>query len=132
MGRVDVTRRFRSVCEQCRNELYEETERTKRELPKDLAQVIDRYIIPILGDFMCHNVTRDVLQQYSNKRQEMMGRNPSSSTVATHNTALNYIFGIGRHHQVDTAKRPRNGELRLLIPQPLKRILILCFASVRK
>ena len=41
MGRVDVTRRFRSVCQQCRNELYEETERTKRELPKDLAQVID-------------------------------------------------------------------------------------------
>ncbi|MCP4288054.1 MAG: hypothetical protein GY792_27055 [Gammaproteobacteria bacterium] len=92
MGRVDVTRRFRSVCQQCRNELYEETERTKRELPKDLAQVIDRYIIPILGDYMCHNVTRDVLQQYSNKRREMMGRNPSSSTVATHNTALNYIF----------------------------------------
>jgi hypothetical protein len=41
MGRVDVTRRFRSVCHQCRNELYEETERTKRELPKDLAQVIE-------------------------------------------------------------------------------------------
>ena len=54
MGRVDVTRRFRSVCQQCRTELYEETERTKRELPKDLAQVIDRYIIPILGDYMCH------------------------------------------------------------------------------
>ena len=92
MGRVDVTKRFRSVCQQCRNELYEETERTKRELPKDLAQVIDRYIIPILGDYMCHNVTRDVLQQYSNKRREMMGKIPSSSTVATHNTALNYIF----------------------------------------
>ena len=96
MGRVDVTKRFRSVCQQCRNELYEETERTKRELPKDLAQVIDRYIIPILGDYMCHNVTRDVLQQYSNKRREMMGKIPSSSTVATHNTALNYIFRKAR------------------------------------
>ncbi len=91
MGRVDVTRRFRSVCQQCAKELYEETERTRRELPKDLAQVINKYVIPILGDYMCHNVTRDVLQQYSNKRRDMMGKNPSASTVATHNTALNYI-----------------------------------------
>jgi hypothetical protein len=92
MGRVDVTRRFGSVCRQCARELHQEYERTQRNLAKDLAQVIDKYIIPILGDYMCHNVTRDVLQQYSMKRREMMGRNPAASTVATHNTAINYIF----------------------------------------
>jgi hypothetical protein len=37
-----------------------------------------------------------ILQQYSNKRREMLGKNPSSSTVATHNTALNYILRNAR------------------------------------
>ncbi|MEE9357634.1 hypothetical protein [Candidatus Vondammii sp. HM_W22] len=92
MGRVDVTRRFRSVCQLCRNELLAEAERTQKDLPKDLVQVIDKYIIPILGDYMCHNVAQAELKKFSIKRSEMLGRNPSSSTVATHNTALNYIF----------------------------------------
>jgi len=61
MGKVDITRRFKSVCLQCRKELYEEADRTGRELPRDLAQVIDKYITPILGDYLCHNIPRDVL-----------------------------------------------------------------------
>lgn len=87
-----MTRRFRSVCQLCRNELLAEAERTQRDMPKDMVQVIDKYIIPILGDYMCHNVTQAELKKFSIKRSEMLGRNPSSSTVATHNTALNYIF----------------------------------------
>jgi integrase len=92
MGRIDVTRRFNSVCQQCRKELLEENSRTGRVLPKDMTQVIDKYIVPILGGYMCHNIGQTELQKYSNKRREMLGRNPSASTVATHNTALNYIF----------------------------------------
>jgi len=92
MGRVVVTRRFNSVCQQCRKELLEENARTGRVLPKDMTQVIDKYIVPILGSYMCHNIGRTELQMYSNKRSEMLSRNPSASTVATHNTALNYIF----------------------------------------
>jgi integrase len=92
MGRIDVTRKFSTVCQQCRKELLEENQRTGRVLPKDMTQVIDKYILPILGSYMCHNIGRNELQTYSNKRSEMLGRNPSSSTVATHNTALNYIF----------------------------------------
>ena len=92
MGRIDVTRRFSTVCLQCRKELLEENQRTGRVLAKDMTQVIDKYILPILGSYMCHNIGRNELQTYSNKRSEMLGRNPSSSTVATHNTALNYIF----------------------------------------
>lgn len=92
MGRIDVTRKFSSVCQLCRKELLEENLRTGRVLPKDMTQVIDKYIVPILGSYMCHNIGQTELQKYSNKRSEMLGRNPSSSTVATHNTALNYIF----------------------------------------
>ena len=92
MGRVDVTRKFSSVCQFCRKELLEKAERTNLELPKDLVQVIDRYIEPILGAYMCHKIDNSALQHYSNKRAEMIGHAPAISTVATHNTALNYLF----------------------------------------
>jgi len=91
-GRIDVTRRFSSVCKACRKELLEKAQRTQLMLPRNLAQVIDKYIEPILGSYMCHNIDADVLRMYSAKRQEMIGHQPSESTVATHNTALNYLF----------------------------------------
>ena len=78
MGRIDVTRRFNSVCQQCRKELLEENARTGRVLPKDMTQVIDKYIVPILGSYMCHNIGQTELQKYSTERSEILGRNPSS------------------------------------------------------
>lgn len=91
-GKIDVTRKFSSVCKFCRKELLEEAVRTERELPKNLVQVIDKYIEPILGAYMCHNIDTSVLRIYSQKREEIMGHAPTTSTVATHNTALNYLF----------------------------------------
>lgn len=91
-GKIDVTRRFSSVCQMCRKELLLKAERTGKELPKNLVQVIDRYIEPILGSYMCHNIDTSVLHMFSEKRKEMIGHQPSTSTVATHNTALNYLF----------------------------------------
>ncbi|MCU7966457.1 MAG: hypothetical protein KZQ74_04550, partial [gamma proteobacterium symbiont of Bathyaustriella thionipta] len=55
-GRIDVTRKFSSVCQFCRKELLEEAERTGREIPKNYVQVIDKYIEPILGNYMCHSI----------------------------------------------------------------------------
>lgn len=91
-GKIDVTRKFSSVCQFCRKELLEEATRTERELPKDLVQVIDKYVEPILGAYMCHNIDTSVLRIYSQKRAEIIGHAPTVSTVATHNTALNYLF----------------------------------------
>jgi hypothetical protein len=91
-GKIDVTRKFASVCQFCRKELLEKAERTNTQLPKDLVQVIDKYIEPILGAYMCHNIDTSVLRICSQKRTEIIGHTPASSTVATHNTALNYLF----------------------------------------
>lgn len=91
-NKIDVTRKFSSVCKFCRKELLEEAKRTERELPKNLVQVIDKYIEPILGAYMCHNIDTTLLQHYSDKRAEIIGHQPTTSTVATHNTALNYLF----------------------------------------
>ncbi|MCP3703896.1 MAG: hypothetical protein GY954_13330, partial [Alteromonas sp.] len=91
-GKIDVTRKFSSICKLCRRELLEKAERTGLMLPKNLVQVIDKYIEPVLGSYMCHNIDGSVLRIYSQKRMEMIGHAPTESTVATHNTALNYLF----------------------------------------
>ena len=91
-GKIDVTKRFSSICKLCRNELTAKAKATQLELPKNLVQVIDKYIEPILGSYMCHNIDAEALRLYSQKRAEMIGHLPGESTVATHNTALNYLF----------------------------------------
>lgn len=95
-GRIDVTRKFTSICQLCRKELLEKAQRTGLELPKNLVQVIDKYIEPILGNYMCHNIGSAELRLYSEKRTAMIGHQPAKSTIATHNTALNHLFKIAK------------------------------------
>ncbi|MDG5469346.1 hypothetical protein P9J64_13540 [Deltaproteobacteria bacterium IMCC39524] len=91
-GKIDVTRRFSSICQLCRKELLDEAERTSQQTPKNYVQVIDKYIQPILGSYMCHNIDTAALRMYSDKRKEMIGHAPTQSTIATHNSALKYLF----------------------------------------
>ena len=55
-GKIDVTRRFSDVCKLARKELLAEYDDTGRMLAKQLVQVIDKYHIPLLGKFQCHNI----------------------------------------------------------------------------
>tara|TARA_B100000029_G_scaffold299388_1_gene292303 strand:+ start:351 stop:1862 length:1512 start_codon:yes stop_codon:yes gene_type:complete len=91
-GLIDVTRRFSDVCKLARKELLAEYEDTERILAKQLVQVIDKYLIPLLGNYQCHNIKTEQLREFSKKRVELMGKVPTTSTIATHNTALNYVF----------------------------------------
>ena len=91
-GKIDVTRRFSSICKLCRKELLDEAIRTGQQTPKNYAQVIDKYIQPILGSYMCHNIDTAALLLFSQKRAEIIGHQPTQSTIATHNSALNYLF----------------------------------------
>lgn len=91
-GKIDVTRRFSSICQLCRKELLDEAERTGQQTPKNYVQIIDKYIQPILGSYMCHNIDTAALRMYSDKRKEMIGHAPTQSTIATHNSALNYLL----------------------------------------
>ena len=91
-GLIDVTRRFSDVCKSARKELLAEYEDTERILAKQLVQVIDKYLIPLLGNYQCHNIQTEQLREFSKKRVGLMGKVPTTSTIATHNTALNYVF----------------------------------------
>jgi integrase len=68
---------------------YDDRERV---LAKQLAQVIDKYLIPLSGKFQCHNIHTEQLREFSKKRVELMGKVPTTSTSVTHNTVLNYVF----------------------------------------
>lgn len=49
-GKIDVTRKFSSVCQFCRKELLEKAEHTNTQLPKDLVQVqLINDAIPVSG-----------------------------------------------------------------------------------
>ena len=91
-GKIDITRRFSDVCKVAKKELLSESESSGRILPKQLTQVIDKYLIPLLGTYQCHNISRDVLREFSKKRAQLTGKVPAQSTVNTHNTALNYVL----------------------------------------
>ena len=46
----------------------------------------------MLGKIQCHNIHTEQLREFSKKRVELVGKVPTTSTIATHNTALNYVF----------------------------------------
>ena len=79
-GKIDVTRRFSDVCKSARKELLAEYDDTGRMLAKQLVQVIDKYHIPLLGKFQCHNIHTEQLRKFSKKRAELMGKVPTSSS----------------------------------------------------
>ncbi|MDP6587454.1 MAG: hypothetical protein QF535_22595 [Anaerolineales bacterium] len=91
-GKIDLTRRFSAVAQVVRRELNREARDKGIRKYRDYVLVIDRYLIPLLGRYYCHTITRDVLKEFSEKRRKMMGKVPSRSTVSTHNVALNYVL----------------------------------------
>lgn len=88
-----VTRRFRDVA-------YLAIERMEQELKngqgkvsfKDYIRVITEYLIPILGKRVITSIDVSVLDELDAQRIIMMGKEPSKSTLLTHNSALNRVF----------------------------------------
>jgi hypothetical protein len=86
--KIDITRRFSDVCKSARKELLAEYEDTGRVLAKQLVQVIDKYLIPLLGNYQCDNIKTEQLREFSKKRVELMGKVLTTSTIATHRAEL--------------------------------------------
>lgn len=97
-GKVAVTKRFKDVCAVAKRELDTEYKRTKKPQAKDKARVIKIYLIPLLGKYYTHRITAEVLAEFEEQREEMIGRQLTKSTINTHNSALNYCFELARRH----------------------------------
>jgi integrase len=88
-----VTRRFKDVAKLAIQRLEQEIALGRGKASyKGYVQIIDDYLIPILGRHAITKIDDLALEALDEKRTEMMGYEPSTSTKLTHNVALNRVF----------------------------------------
>jgi len=59
---------------------------------RDYIQAIDNYLIPFFGSYNIDNISYSLLQKFTAWRVEQFAREPASSTITNHNSALNRVF----------------------------------------
>ena len=59
---------------------------------RDSVQAINNYLTLFFGQHNVDHITYPLMQAFAAWRIEKMGREPKSSTINTHNSALNRIF----------------------------------------
>jgi integrase len=92
-GGVAITRFFRDVAKTVVKRLENEIAGgNEKPAYKDYILVINKYLIPLLGKYKVDSVNYDVLAEFDEKRKARMKKEPSRSTLMTHNAALNLIF----------------------------------------
>lgn len=91
-----ITRRFKDVALATLDEIETELKQlgidTTSRKYKDYYTVITNYLNPILGKRYINKIDYDVLDELNLKRQELMGKMPTRSTLLTHNAVLNRVF----------------------------------------
>ena len=88
-----VTRRFRDIAKLAVERMQQELNSGKGRVSfKDYIRVIDDYLIPILGNMAVTSIDAAALDHLDVKRITKMGRQPSKSTLLTHNAALNRVL----------------------------------------
>lgn len=102
-----VTRKFKDVANIVLKELHKDFVAGRNvQTYKDYKQVIDNYLIPFLGKYNVDKVDYEALEEFYKEREKKMGKEPTKSTLLTHNAALNRIFdeAIYRGYMVATRK----------------------------
>jgi hypothetical protein len=88
-----ITRRFRDVGRLAIERMEQELKSGKGKISfKDYIRVITEYLIPILGKRLITSIDISVLDELDAMRIKMMGKEPTRSTLLTHNSALNRVF----------------------------------------
>jgi hypothetical protein len=111
-ARVDVeytpvTRKFKDVANVVLKQLHKDFIAGKNiAIYKDYTQVIERYLIPILGKYNVDSINYEALEVLDVEREKRMEKVPTKSTLMTHNAALNRIFdeAIYRGYMVASKK----------------------------
>lgn len=106
-----VTRRFRDIAKLAIDRMDQELQNKQGKVSfKDYIRVINEYLIPVLGKRLITTIDVSVLDELDVKRIDMMGKQPSKSTLLTHNSALNRVFDEAQMRGFLTeANRPKLG-----------------------
>lgn len=94
---VVVERKFANVARTVKRDLLEEYEISGDKQAKIYTQIIDKYLIPLLGDYKCHQITKKVLDEFDDKRTTLLGKKPTQSTIANHNAILRKILNRAKN-----------------------------------
>ena len=88
-----ITRKFKDVANLVLKQLRDDFKAGKNiQKYKDYTNVIERFFLPVLSRYNIDSITGEELDLVKAKRVEILGKEPSKSTLMTHNAALNRIF----------------------------------------
>ncbi len=110
-----ITRKFRDVAKLAVQRMEQKLANGDGKVSyKDYIRIITEYLIPILGNRLITNIDSVALDYLDAERIKMMGREPSHSTLLSHNAALNIVFdeGVLRNFLTEL-NRPKLESIRL-------------------
>ena len=88
-----ITRKFRDVAKLANQRMQDEIANGSGKVSyADYIYVIDNYLIPCLGKRNITSIDHSALDEFDAWRIQKMGKEPSHSTILTHNSALNRVF----------------------------------------
>lgn len=88
-----VTRRFRDVAKLAIKRLDDKIASKQGKVSySDYKRIIEEYLIPALGSRLITSIDAVALDHLDADRIERMGKEPSNSTLLSHNAALNLVF----------------------------------------
>jgi integrase len=88
-----TTRRFEAIAKECLKQIAVDIERgIKPQTNSDYQRVIYKYLIPFFGKYMVNNIDAALVREYEQWRNGVMGKVPTSSTLATHSSAYNKVI----------------------------------------
>ncbi len=102
-----ITRRFRDVAKHTLKRMEKETASGNGKASyRDYTLAINKYLIPILGSHHIDNIDYQTLQKLDDERRKKMGKEPTRSTLLTHNAALNLVFdeAVYRGYMVESSR----------------------------
>ncbi|WP_292931132.1 hypothetical protein [Novosphingobium sp. PASSN1] len=92
-GLPTLSKSFKTVAMWAMDRMREETANGVGKVSfRDYHIVINRYLIPYFENMPIQSVRYEELLKFGAWRREKMGREPKSSTLNTHNSALNRVF----------------------------------------
>lgn len=104
-----ITRKFRSIAKLAIERMQHEIASGNGKASyADYIIVINKYLIPCLGNRNITNIDYAAIDELDNWRADKMGFEPTHSTMLTHNAALNRVFdeAVTRNFLTD-ANRPK-------------------------
>ena len=88
-----VSKRFSQVAALAKQKMQKQLDVGEgKSVFKDYIIAIDNYLVPFFGSYNITNIDYALVKDFTTWRKVKMGHEPKSSSISTHNSALNRIF----------------------------------------